>query len=83
MESIALGTPVVGADIGGIPELIDDRKTGMLFQSKNVEELEQVVRTLWMDGKILFDYTQNCHEKGFDSIVEYCEKLLKAYNGIG
>lgn len=31
MESIALGTPVLGANIGGIPELIEDGKTGVLL----------------------------------------------------
>lgn len=31
MESIALGTPVLGTNIGGIPELIEDGKTGVLL----------------------------------------------------
>jgi glycosyltransferase involved in cell wall biosynthesis len=35
IESFALGTPVLGADIGGIPELIVPNENGMIFQSGN------------------------------------------------
>ena len=37
MESQSLMTPVLGAKIGGIPELIDDCKTGILFESGNLK----------------------------------------------
>lgn len=32
-------TPVLGAKIGGIPELIDDCKTGILFENGNLKKL--------------------------------------------
>ena len=38
MESQMYGTPVLGADIGGIPELIQVGKTGELFESGNAED---------------------------------------------
>jgi len=41
IESFALGKPVVGADIGGIPELVFHNKTGLLFQSGNSKELRK------------------------------------------
>ena len=31
VESLAAGTPVIGSEIGGIPELIHDGKTGFIF----------------------------------------------------
>ena len=34
MESQSLMTPVLGAKIGGIPELIDDCKTGILLKAE-------------------------------------------------
>lgn len=40
IESQCLGTPVLGSRIGGIPELIDEGKTGMLFESGNAKELK-------------------------------------------
>jgi glycosyltransferase involved in cell wall biosynthesis len=39
MEAQALGKPVIGANIGGIGELIEDGVTGFLFHSKDSSEL--------------------------------------------
>ena len=41
MESQMYGTPVLGANIGGIPELIQVGKTGELFESGNAERFEE------------------------------------------
>ena len=38
MESQMYGTPVLGANIGGIPELIQVGKTGEMFESGNAED---------------------------------------------
>jgi glycosyltransferase involved in cell wall biosynthesis len=39
LESYALGTPVIGASIGGIPELIVEGETGFTFQSGDAGSL--------------------------------------------
>lgn len=39
LEAYALGRPVIGARIGGIPEMIDTGETGFLFESGNVDAL--------------------------------------------
>ena len=38
LEAYATGKPVIGANIGGIPELIRDGETGALFKSGDVEQ---------------------------------------------
>lgn len=43
MESYALERPVIGAAIGGIPELVRPGETGDLFESGNVDALAQVL----------------------------------------
>ncbi|MEP6546172.1 MAG: glycosyltransferase [Gammaproteobacteria bacterium] len=43
MEASALGRPVIGANIGGIPELIRPGETGFLFTSGNLESLVEVL----------------------------------------
>lgn len=40
LEAFSLSTPVVGARIGGIPELVKDRITGLTFKSGNVQDLK-------------------------------------------
>lgn len=43
-ESYAQSTPVVGADIGGIPELIEDGETGVVFDPGDVDALHDALR---------------------------------------
>ncbi len=48
LESFALGRPVAGARIGGIPELVIDGETGRLFESGDADSLAEAL--LWMTG---------------------------------
>jgi glycosyltransferase involved in cell wall biosynthesis len=41
LEAMALGKPVVGARIGGIPEVVIEGQTGWLFTSGRVEDLAE------------------------------------------
>jgi glycosyltransferase involved in cell wall biosynthesis len=43
LEAYALGKPVIGARIGGIPELIRENETGACFESGQVESLRGVL----------------------------------------
>ena len=43
IESFALGTPVIGARIGGIPELVKDGETGMTFEPGNAGDLREKI----------------------------------------
>ncbi|MEZ4649176.1 MAG: glycosyltransferase family 4 protein [Candidatus Eisenbacteria bacterium] len=48
LEPFALGTPVVGARIGGIPEMVEDGFTGRLHESGDSDSLRDAL--LWMSG---------------------------------
>lgn len=41
VESLAAGTPVIGSEIGGIPELIHDGKTGFIFSPGDSDGLSR------------------------------------------
>mgnify|MGYP000877987229 CR=1 FL=1 len=43
LEAGALGKPVIGANIGGIPELLVEGETGFVFEAGNVQALTQVL----------------------------------------
>lgn len=47
IEAQCLGTPVLGANIGGIPELIENGITGMSFESRNAGHLSQKIEEMW------------------------------------
>lgn len=39
LEAYAGGKPVIGANIGGIPEMLHDGDTGLVFESGNIDDL--------------------------------------------
>lgn len=79
MESQTYGTPVLGADLGGIPELIREGETGELFEGKNADALIKKISELWNDRELLRKYSSNCRDLSFDTIETYCEKLMELY----
>lgn len=82
MESQMHGTPVLGADIGGIPELIKNKVTGELFESGNVGQLKEKIQEMWSDSKLTDTYSRNCLEKNdFYDIEKYTNILMDIYEG--
>lgn len=81
MESQMCGTPVLGADIGGIPELIRDGQTGELFPAGNMKELKRSIQKLWNDHQGTEVYRRNCAKIQYDTVDDYVEKLMKIYKG--
>ena len=80
LEALSCKTPVLGAKIGGIPELIREGETGDLFESGNPDQLSRKISELWNDRERLERYTENCKKTGFDTPEEYCKKLLGLYS---
>lgn len=80
MESQMYGTPVLGADIGGIPELIQIGKTGEIFESGNKEELKNKILELWNNKEKLKEYSKNCRGISFDTLEEYYKKIIRIYS---
>jgi glycosyltransferase involved in cell wall biosynthesis len=73
---LACGTPCVGFNIGGIPEMIDHKKNGYVAEYKDAEDLSKGI--LWTlfesDSNVL---SSNARKK---AIAEYEEgKIAKQY----
>jgi len=49
LEAMACGKPIVASNVGGIPYIVEDGKTGLLFESENVEDLAEKIVTLLKD----------------------------------
>lgn len=43
-EAMMLGVPVIASDKGGSLELVEDKKTGLLFESENARSLAQTIK---------------------------------------
>lgn len=79
IEAQRLGTPVLGANIGGIPELIDVGVTGEVFEPGNARELENLILHLWNDMERCEAYSENCYMKPFTMLREYCRQMVSYY----
>lgn len=59
IEAFAKGTPVIGADIGAISELIKEGYNGMRFQPGNVEELTVNIKWFFTNPEIVKKMRKN------------------------
>ncbi|MFC3691673.1 glycosyltransferase family 4 protein [Chenggangzhangella methanolivorans] len=86
LEAYGLGTPILGARIGGIPELVREGETGLLARSGDVEDLAGAMsrmaalrsgerRRMGAAGRewVLADFSQNAHR----------DRLLALYRDLG
>lgn len=78
IESLMHGTPVLGSDRGGIPELIQDGKTGWIFKAGDSVMLRKKIREIW-DSSAPEEFGKMCTEIHFDSLGEYGHKLMRLY----
>jgi len=51
LEAMAQGLPIVATNVGGLPELVEDGRTGILVPPSDVEALAKGLRTLIQDTK--------------------------------
>ena len=79
MESQMYGTPVLGANIGGIPELIRPGQTGELFESGSAEELKDKMKSILSDPKRMDAYAAACEQLCFMDREAYCHSLMEYY----
>ncbi|MFC1732665.1 glycosyltransferase family 4 protein, partial [candidate division KSB1 bacterium] len=52
LEAMSSGLPVVASDVGGIPELVIDNKTGFLVKPKNEIKLAESIIKLMVNKKL-------------------------------
>jgi glycosyltransferase involved in cell wall biosynthesis len=83
MESMACGTPVVGFDIGGIPEMIDHEECGYLANYKSAEDLANgIFWTLFeSDYQILVNSSRQKVLNNYSEKV-VAEKYKKVYKSL-
>jgi glycosyltransferase involved in cell wall biosynthesis len=81
MESEERGTPVIGARVGGVPELIEDGVNGRLFEQKDYKTLAAIIRELWDKPQLVEQYSDECLKLNRDGLPEYYNKIMKIYEG--
>ena len=76
VESMFCGTPVIAFDLGSMPELIEDTKTGFIVN--NIDEASEALKQIKnLDRKYISRYSRNKF-----SVSRMIKEYLKVYNFI-
>lgn len=86
VEAYSFGTPVIGSDLGGIPEIIEDGATGFVFKHGNTESLMHAIISadsiskqdyFQMSGNAVRFYEENFSETGYaDKLIGFYKKVM-------
>ena len=49
LEAMAIGTPVIGSDIGGLPEIVNLQPRPMTFEAGNLDSLSKALVSTWQN----------------------------------
>ncbi len=80
-ESLALGLPVVCADIGGAGELIKEGYNGWKFPAGDEVALRKIISHLYAHRDILSKLKDNCQASVADfTLTNYCQKIIALVN---
>lgn len=89
LESFALGKPVIGSNIGGIPELVKDKLTGLLFEPKDADGLNHKIKFLLdnparigemgKNARGLVESEYNC-ETHYRKLIQIYENTIASHN---
>lgn len=85
LEAMATGLPVAASSVGGIPGVIEHRKTGMLFDPEDAESIRASIRDLVQDDQNLcFVVTENanCQIEKEHIPVTIAQKHIEIYKRI-
>ena len=84
IQSFLFGKPVIGSDIGGISDLIDDGKTGFLFKPKESESLFQYINKLYWNEELIIELGKNAYEIAITkhSPEQYYSKSMELFHNL-
>ena len=84
LETHSFGVPVITMNSGGMAELVEDGKTGLLIKEPTPEAAAQAINKCFEDEEFYSFLKQNC-ERRKDEIIEvgdYADVLIEKYQQI-
>jgi len=78
-EAMSLGKPIIATKVSGIPELIDDRKEGLLVPAKNPVQLAKSIELMIQDSVLRNRMAENAKKKVADFDLQIITKQWKRY----
>ena len=63
LEAMALKTPIIASDVDGIPELVEDGMSAILFSLSNLDKMIQGTQKIFSDNKFKQKLTENASKR--------------------
>jgi len=84
LEAMSCGVPVVGPEIGAIPEIIDDGENGLLYPPGSTERLESAISKILSDEELRHFYSQNARNKATEKFdwKRQQDQLIRVYKSL-
>ena len=81
LESLSCGLPVIAPKIGGLPELVEDYRTGLLFEPGNSKDLANKMNILWNNPELCEKMGKAARETAYSEygIEVYYQHLMDIY----
>lgn len=86
LESMACGTPVYATPVSGVPDVVQEGKTGFLMESATPEEITSQIESI-LARKDLPEISNNAHkliteQYSFEAAVSRYENILQQLNNL-
>ena len=83
-EAMLLGVPSVASYVGGIPDLLEHKKEGFLYQADAPEMLAYYIKYIFEQGASIENITNKSREKAMEmyNVQKNLERLLQIYKDI-
>jgi glycosyltransferase involved in cell wall biosynthesis len=90
VEAMLQGRPVIASRLGGIPEIVEDGVTGLLFDAGNTDDLAEKIQHLWERPdlcrqmgeagrvKALREYTPNTYYRRLMEVYQNAEEICRS-----
>lgn len=84
METLTIGKPVIGSNIGGIPELVKDGFNGFTYKYDDIQDLAEKMKILFENKELVKQMSENAKKEAIQlyNKQNYYENIMKIYKGI-
>jgi len=78
LEAMALKTPIVASDVDGIPELVENNTSAILFSLSNIDKMIEGIHSVYSNDSFRAQITENAHKRYWDYFSR--ENHIKKYS---
>ena len=78
LEAMALKTPIVASDVDGIPELVEDNTSAILFSLTNIDKMIKGIHTIFSNDSFRNQITEKAYKRYWDNFSR--EKHIQKYS---